>query len=1738
MSSAENELQFTPEEQAYLANTPQINVGFTSVFEPLLIRQKNGSLDGALPEIYNLIAEIMPVEFVFQDGDWLELLADVQNSQLDAIAVMNQKTAQQRGLLTVELPFEFPPTVFALKNRNFQVQNSGDLKVLKISYAANILYLADYLEKQFIGSQLIPVANSRDAIDKVMDQSADVAILHSYDTYLLKKTNNTQIEPIAILSDVINVNVIGVDPDNPLLQSILQKAVNHLSRYQLLDVIEHWSYISTPDIASKSIQQIPIVSTYVWIFVGTATLLLLLALYILIKKQRLAFMQDSPVSSVSLKPEYFIALITVSLFTVLIYTLNMAIKEKKVYAEIINISGKQRMWSQNTVLLAKEYFKTLKVADLVRYKSAVGEMSSGFQKLTNLQNTYDSQKIYFNNLQIGNQVEDFLDLHKAFIQTNNPDYLNELFVTSQTLLVTLDGVVNYHEKFVNSEVDKQLYYAWLVLGLLIFTILIEFFFVYVPSLRGARNLAARLSSEKTRLDELNQQLMEQEGLLQIALDKNGWAYWDFDLIHNKRHFSSLGYQILGYDSSKEVPLNGWEMMIHPDDRAAVMVAFSKLLNAEVDSYENTYRILNAEKRYIWNRVFATVPKRDPISNEPQLVVGIFADVTEEIASKNALLNSEKQLKQAHKISHLASWTLNHESGQFIWADEIYPLLGTESSKLGASFENFLQMIHPMDRTKVQEAFSRSIQQQKELFIEHRLLIDNKAIKYVVERAVHTYDSDGNLLLTNGSIQDITDQKNTEMSLIEANKNLSSLAQNVPGMVYSFHLLPDGRSFLPYASEAIYQIYGVHPEEVVNDASLIFERIHKYDINRVSAKITESETNLSNWVDEYRVNHPTKGTIWVKGFAKPERQPDGSTIWYGYLYETTNEKLAEQAREQFALQLDIATKSSNQGIWVWDLRSNELHWDENMHRLYGIKSSDKVEYYSLWKDALLEEDAEQAESSLQAALNNNRNFDAIFRIRRPDGEIRHVKASAALQFDEQGNKIAMVGTNLDITPLQLAIESAQKANQSKSAFLANMSHEIRTPLNGIIGLTNLVLESELEPVQRDYLTKVQKTSNALTHIINDILDYSKIEAGKLDIVPTAFHLDDLLSKVSDLFAYPVHQKGVSLIFTIAPNMPQILVGDVMRLTQVLNNLVGNAVKFTKQGHIRINAEVVKQQALDITLKFDVEDTGIGMNQAKQQKLFQAFEQGDSTTTKEYGGTGLGLMISKKLVQMMGGDISVNSQENKGSTFSFITQLKVDQSARPIDLSRIQGRSVLVVDDNEIDREFISRTLDAAHVKVSTAASAKEALAIMQKDHFDCVLTDWKMPDMDGLELVSRIVHGSQKVDKVIMVTAFDREHLMQAAKKKNVQLQSVLSKPFTPSSLFNVLFDLDSSSDQSRFTAPQKFQLNHSISALVAEDNEVNQIVSENLLNKLGCQVALANDGLEAVQMAKTGDYDVIFMDLHMPKMDGYEAARQIRLFNADIPIFALSAAVMQEDKTLAYQSGMNAHLAKPIDESELTQLLDTYFQQADSTEGATQSESVVKADEGIPEQICSFDMQALYDKWQFNDFDKLYSLYVTYLNSFSDVLNELDAFSNDKAQLLSLIHKIKGASANMLFEAVTELCTAIEQQGVTVERLALLKEALSVILNDIKRFVVPLVSGQKRQGDKTPAQLEALLLALIDDLEMQRFITYDRLQEVLDEVLERTTEAHIQALFEFYEQQDDDALLEGLKRLLVEVAGE
>jgi signal transduction histidine kinase/DNA-binding response OmpR family regulator/HPt (histidine-containing phosphotransfer) domain-containing protein/HAMP domain-containing protein len=835
-----------------------------------------------------------------------------------------------------------------------------------------------------------------------------------------------------------------------------------------------------------------------------------------------------------------------------------------------------------------------------------------------------------------------------------------------------------------------------------------------------------------------------------------------------------------------------------------------------------------------------------------------------------------------------------------------------------------------------------------------------------------------------------------------------------------------------------------------------------------------------------------------------------------------------------------------GNWELDLVSGKLRWSEEIFRLFEIDPRRFDASYEAFLNAIHPDDRDRVNQAYTDSVASHTAYEIAHRLRMPDGRIKWVNERCQTDYDAQGKPIRSSGTVQDISQLKRieaalvdAMQLAESASRAKSAFLANMSHEIRTPMNAILGMVRLLQDTGPTSQQRDYLAKVSAAAKALLGILNDILDYSKIEAGRMDIECIPMRLEEILQGTADLFGAQIEQKGLELFLDLDPGLPPVVLGDPLRLSQVLNNLLSNAVKFTSRGEIHLKVEPAGGVAGPLTLRFSVRDTGIGLSREQADRLFLPFTQGDESITRKYGGTGLGLSICRKLVELMGGELAVSSAEGQGSTFTFTLQVgrAVGVTA---DLQHLEGARVLVVDDQETSRRILQELLRAWGVEARAAGSGREALAEIQAAEaegrpFAAVLLDWGMPGLDPMEVVERLGRLAQpQAGAALLVMASRHQEDEVRAKIPSPRLGGFVAKPVVPSGLFNALLAALGSGIPAPSAAPAAAAAVTRFAGgriLVAEDNITNQEVATAFLRGQGLEVAVAGDGHEVLEQLQIHAFDAVLMDLHMPGMDGLEATRRIREQPAlrGLPVIAMTAAVLAEDRARCIGAGMNDFVAKPIDPEELHRCLRKWLPNLATAPALSESPSASP----LPNPP-GFDLAAALQRLN-GDAGLLVRLLRGFALEHAGTMDRLDALVREDraAEAAAMLHALKGAAANLGAVDLAAAARRTEQElksGQQPGSLAALATALDQAIAAIAALPDPR-SAQAPTG-REAEPLAALLEALVPYLKQQELVPEELLHGLQGLAEAEPSGRRLARLLEQIDRFDHEGALASIARIV------
>ncbi len=1042
-------------------------------------------------------------------------------------------------------------------------------------------------------------------------------------------------------------------------------------------------------------------------------------------------------------------------------------------------------------------------------------------------------------------------------------------------------------------------------------------------------------TESKRAQEERNRLAKQ---MEMLLESTGQGIYGIDLQGNCTFINRATCELTGYRPEEVLGRKMHDLIHHhkpdgsvyPIDECPVYRAFKKGEGCCIDT------------EVIFRRDGTPIPVE--YSSFPILEGGTITgavvtlvDITERKRAEERLRSSEQLFRSIFENAQIGVAYFNIDSQEHISNRALHEMLGytgEELSRLG----QWDEIVAPEDRASGAERYAELVQGKRDSDeYEQSFIRSDGRIVVANDRFQLVRDAAGKPQYIVGLTEDITERKRAQEALQQSEKLFRSIFENAQigisifGIDTQAHLTNRAmQEMLGYSEEELRGVEQwdgiVHPEDRISGAK-------RY------AAIIEGKRDA----DEYENRYVRRdGSIVVAtGRYQLLRDAAGKPQYLVALTEDiTERKRAQEALQESEQLFRSIFENAPVGIGLYNVPKAQYFTNRALHEMLGYTHED-LSSVGKW-DQIVHPDQRASGAKRYAELLAGKcdRDEWEQRFIRSDGRIVIADGAFTVIRDSAGNPQFLLNTTKDITDrkqaesdLLAAKEEAVAATKAKSDFLANMSHEIRTPMNAVLGMTHLALKTDLTAKQRDYLTKTKVAAQALLAIINDILDFSKIEAGKMDVESTEFRLDQVLEDLSSVVCQKARDKDLEFLIAPPKNLPPNLVGDPLRLGQILINLVNNAVKFTERGEVLVTVALEEQLADHVKVRFSVRDSGIGMTSEQSAKLFQAFSQADTSTTRKYGGTGLGLSISKRLVEMMGGSIWVESEPGAGSTFHFTAWFGIGSEGKHNRfIPDLAGLRALVVDDNAQAREILTEALRAFALRADSVSSGEDAVreivAADSLDPYRLVLMNWHMPGMDGLQ-ASRIIKRNdrlQHIPKIAMVTAFGREDVRTHAEE--IGIDSYLLKPVTQSMLYDTLVDLFGFAglEEHRSGERKDESTAHDatgIGVLLVEDNEINQQVATELLESAGAIVTVANHGGEAVKILTDGDqvpgFDVVFMDLQMPEMDGFTATRLLRSDPRlqKLPIIAMTAHALVEERQRCLDAGMNDHVSKPIDPDNL-----------------------------------------------------------------------------------------------------------------------------------------------------------------------------------------------------------------------------
>ncbi|MBI5256657.1 MAG: PAS domain S-box protein [Burkholderiales bacterium] len=1002
-----------------------------------------------------------------------------------------------------------------------------------------------------------------------------------------------------------------------------------------------------------------------------------------------------------------------------------------------------------------------------------------------------------------------------------------------------------------------------------------------------------------------------------------WNVATGEMTLNERWAAMLGYTLAELGP---ITPSTWVAMHHPEDQHRADGLLKRHFRGETEQFECEMRSRHKQGHWVWLLHRGSLISRTA-DGRPEWLTGTQLDITERKQAEEALRRANERMQVIIENLPCGLSVFDGELNLITCNIEFRQLLQLPD----ALFEGPVTTFENIIRSNAQRG------EYGDVDIEF-------TVRQIVERArnpvPHHFERtrpDGITLEVRGvplpgggfvtTYTNVTERKLAEAKVVESEHLMRLVTDNIPGRLTYF----DRHRRLQFANRASYDFYGGSPEESQGASFEAFVGPAFAEAQRGSVDAALAGQGISyDFVRErddgtkaYSVVHliPDNRDGVVHGFV-------------GMAIDVTAVKRAEEEVRRAEALLRGAIDAVNEAFVLYDAEDRLVFCNDKYRELYST-SADLIVPGRKFEDIV------------RAGAERGQYPEAVGRIEAWVAErlAAHRAGNITLEQRLDGGRWLRVierkmpdghtvGFRIDITDLKNATFAAEQASRAKSQFLANMSHEIRTPMNAILGMLKLLHNTELTPRQLDYADKTERAARALLGLLNDILDFSKVEAGKMELDPRPFRLDRLMRDLSVILSANLGAKPVEVLFDIDPAVPPGLVGDDLRLNQVLINLGGNAIKFTQQGEVVVGVRVVARNVTDALLEFSVRDTGIGIAPEHQQHIFSGFSQAESSTTRRFGGTGLGLSISQRLVALMGGEMKLDSAPGRGSRFSFTLSFEIatEEVLPALPRPTPTALRVLVVDDNPAAREVLTAMTRSLGWEVDSAASGEQALALVQQRAakgaapYQAVFVDWQMPGMDGWETSERLrASTGGDAPLVLMVTAAGRAKLADRPAADQALLNGYLVKPVTASMLLDAVVDARASRGEphpSRPSTPARGERRlQGLRLLVVEDNATNQQVAQELLADEGATVDLASDGQQGVDRIAQASppYDVVLMDLQMPVMDGYTATSHIRqqLGLASLPIIAMTANAMASDRAACLAAGMNDHVGKPFDLDEL-----------------------------------------------------------------------------------------------------------------------------------------------------------------------------------------------------------------------------
>ncbi|MDA3962820.1 MAG: PAS domain-containing protein [Planctomycetota bacterium] len=1137
--------------------------------------------------------------------------------------------------------------------------------------------------------------------------------------------------------------------------------------------------------------------------------------------------------------------------------------------------------------------------------------------------------------------------------------------------------------------------------------------------------------------------------LELAASAAGLGQWSFATDHNRVESDENTRSYFGIEKSADSSqLETWLQRIHPDDRDTVVSALNHCTETGAP-YHIAFRTLGSDDQV---RHVLSAGTRSAAPGEEMRVAGICLDLSARIQQQQALEQQQhiNQLFVQHAPAAIAIFDteLRYLAASERWSQD-YSLEPARTLIGRNHYEVMPEVSTKQDLIAIHQACLKGESKSRN----EDQLVRSDGSEIFITWEIHPWrkhsDEIGGVIMFT---QDVTEQVHARQVLEQAQAELQiaqdrlELATRAGGIgIWDWFLTDNRLTWTP----KMFELFGVDPNDSSGHIEDFTNAIHDDDLARVSAAVQSAIDDNTDFLQEYRTKAP--GTPTVLAAGKVIRDETGTPQrMLGIALDVSEQARVraalEQARDQHQLsaqRLDLALVSSDVGLWDWNVVTGEVWFSDTWLSMLGYQREDLEPVVDTWAQLVHPDDADLINNELTAHLERRSpTYRTEHRCRCKDGSWRWIlDCGRVIDRDIDGSALRAIGTHVDITALKAfqteletsrtearqAQRAAEEAAEARSRFLATMSHEIRTPLNGVIGMTEVLTRTDLNTDQIEYVATINQCGEALLSIINDILDYSKIEADGIELENCVFDPHALVDEVITIVADRAHERNLSLCGVVRHTVPKRLRGDPARLRQILLNLLSNALKFTEQGEVILEVDCAEATTDAASLTIKVKDTGIGMDEEARSRVFTPFSQADASTTRRFGGTGLGLSITRRLVELMGGAITIDSEPNNGTTIIVSLLLESEPNAPdPETHARLQGRHILNVDDRVANRQLIGELAVAWGMQITQAEDAIQALRLLRSrtHHFDLVLTDQQMPDLDGLTLI-KILNDDPGINAppVMLLTSESSPKLTEEAEALGVA--AVLPKPIRHHRLLDAIISLFGgvTADSDNPFADSQTDGPWFSRALVAEDNAINQRLIGLQLTEFVATTDFVGNGAEAIEAIQNNGYDLIFMDCQMPVMDGLDATSAIRLWELAehrprIPIIALTANALPGDRERCLAIGMDGYLAKPLRIEDLRAVLSPLKNR--DMEAPTRSIKVTSINPAA--------LDLLRQNTGEDGFRELIAVSVETFTALRAQAANLIEDPTQNAALADLAHSVKGSAAGLGLETLAscadQLCEA------------------------------------------------------------------------------------------------------------------